>query len=251
MSDPLQLADGVVRLGTSYVNWYLVADDSGVTVVDAGVAGYSDQLEPGLKLLGRSLDDVRAFVLTHGDADHVGVAAKRQKEGEQTPIHLHPADRYLVQKKRKKTEDPMLPILAKPGAWKLFGHFARYGALSQPKIEQTADLASGETLDVPGQPRVIATPGHTEGHVVFHFPQHGALFVGDSICTWHPITGDRGPQLMAFNISNSEALDSLSRYENLEADLLLVGHGEPWTDGPAAAAEAARAASVDLQRVGD
>jgi glyoxylase-like metal-dependent hydrolase (beta-lactamase superfamily II) len=251
MSDPLQLADDVVRLGTSYVNSYLVADDSGVTVVDAGVAGYSDQLEPGLKLLGRSLDDVRAFVLTHGDADHVGVAAKRQKEGDQTPIHLHPADRYLVQKKRKKTEDPMLPILAKPGAWKLFGHFARYGALSQPKIEQTADLAPGETLDVPGQPQVIATPGHSEGHVVFHFPQHGALFVGDSICTWHPITGQRGPQLMAFNISNSEALDSLSRYENLDSDLVLVGHGEPWTDGPAAAAEAARAASVDLQRVGD
>src|SRR6266550_1167103 len=69
MSDPRKLADGVVRLGTSYVNWYLVADDSGVTVVDAGVAGYSDQLEPGLKLLGRSLGDVRAFVLTHGDAD--------------------------------------------------------------------------------------------------------------------------------------------------------------------------------------
>ena len=251
MSDPLQLADGVVRLGTSYVNWYLVADDSGVTVVDAGVAGYSDQLEPGLKLLGRSLDDVRAFVLTHGDADHVGVAAKRQKEGDQTPIHLHPADRYLVQKKRKKTEDPMLPILVKPGAWKLFAHFARYGALSQPKIEQTADLAPGETLDVPGQPQVIATPGHSEGHVVFHFPQHGALFVGDSICTWHPITGQRGPQPMAFNISNSEALDSLSRYENLDSDLVLVGHGEPWTDGPAAAAEAARAASVDLQRVGD
>jgi len=108
----------------------------------------------------------------------------------------------------------MLPILAKPGAWKLFGHFARYGALSQPKIEQTVDLAPGETLDVPGQPQVIATPGHTDGHVVFHFPQHRVVFVGDSICTWHPITGERGPQQMAFNVSNSEALDSLSLYEN-------------------------------------
>ena len=113
--EPTLLSDGVVRLGTPIVNWYLVADDSGVTVVDSGCQGFLPQLEPGLKLLGRSLDDVRAFVLTHGDADHVGVAAKRQKEGDQTPIHLHPADRYLVQKKRKKTEDPMLPMLVKPG----------------------------------------------------------------------------------------------------------------------------------------
>ncbi len=241
MDDPQQLADGIVRLGTPIVNWYLVADDSGVTVVDAGVAGFSDQLEPGLKLLGRSLDDVRAFVLTHGDADHVGVAAQRQKDGDQTPIHLHPADRYLVQKKRKKTEDSMLPMLVKPGTWKLFGHFMRYGALSQPKIEQTVDLAPGDTLDVPGQPRVIHTPGHTEGHVVFHFPQHGAVFAGDSICTWHPITGERGPQLMAFNVSNRTALDSLSRYEDLDADLVLVGHGEPSNEAPARAVERARA----------
>jgi len=243
MSEPQQLTDGVVRLGTSVVNWYLVADDSGVTVVDAAVAGYSDQLEPGLKLLGRSLDDVRAFVLTHGDGDHVGVAAKMQKDGDDTPIHLHPADQYLVQKKRKKTDDPMLPLLAKPGTWRLFGHLIRSGVLSQPKIEQTVDLSGGETLDVPGQPQVIDTPGHTEGHVVFHFPQHGALFVGDTICTWHPITGERGPQPMAFNVSNKTALDSLSTYEELDADLVLVGHGEPWTEGPKAAVEGARQAA--------
>jgi hypothetical protein len=48
---------------------------------------------------------------------------------------------------------------------------------------------------------------------------------------------------MAFNISNSEALASLSLYENLDADLLLVGHGEPWTDGPKAAAERTRQAA--------
>jgi hypothetical protein len=45
---------------------------------------------------------------------------------------------------------------------------------------------------------------------------------------------------MAFNISNSEALESLSQYENLDANLVLVGHGEPWTEGPKAAAERAR-----------
>ena len=211
-----------------------------MTVVDTGCQGFLPQLEPGLALLGRSLEDVRAILLTHGDGDHVGVAAKLQKEGSEIPVYLNPVDTYLVEKERKKTEDPMGPLLLKPGTWRLFLHFARYGALSQPKIERTSDLQGGQEVDVPGSPVVIAAPGHTEGHVVFHFPHHGALFAGDSLCTWHPISGERGPQLMAFNVSNAQAKKSLANYESVDADLLLVGHGEPWIGGVREAVEKAR-----------
>ena len=249
MDQPEQIADGIVRLGSSKVNWYLVADEDGVTAVDAGVQGFLPQLEAGLKLLGRSREDLRAFILTHGDADHVGVAAKLQDEGDGTPIHLHPADRRLVQGKNKKTDDSLLLTMLRPGAWSLMAYFARNGALRQPKIERTADLSDGQTVDVPGKPKVIHVPGHTEGHVVFHFPQHRALFVGDTICTWHPISGRRGPQLMAFNVSNQTAFDSLSRYEDVEAHLVLVGHGEPWNQAPDRAVELARANSTGLRPV--
>ena len=69
--------------GASALNDHvLVADDSGVTVVDAALAGLHGQLDEGLELLGRSREDVRAFILTHGDADHVGVAAKLQHDGD-------------------------------------------------------------------------------------------------------------------------------------------------------------------------
>jgi glyoxylase-like metal-dependent hydrolase (beta-lactamase superfamily II) len=229
-----------VRLGTPLVNWYLVGDEGGVTVVDSGCQGFLPQLDPGLQMLGRSLEDVRAILLTHGDGDHVGVAAKLQKGGSEIPLYLNPADTYLAEKKRKRTEDSMGPLLLKAGTWRLFGHFSRYGALSQPKIERTSELQGGQVLEVPGHPRVVAAPGHTEGHVVFHFPEQQALFVGDSLCTWHPISGERGPQLMAFNVSNEQARESLSNYESIDAQLLLVGHGEPWTGGVGEAVERAR-----------
>jgi glyoxylase-like metal-dependent hydrolase (beta-lactamase superfamily II) len=248
MSEPQRLSDGVVRLGSSMVNWYLVGDDSGVTIVDTGVTGYRDQLEPGLELLGRSIDDVRAVVLTHGDSDHTGVASKLAEERPDLPIYLHPQDEYLVHGGSKKTEDSMLGLFVRPSIYPLLVHFARNGGLRGPHIERTTPLSETDSLDVPGRPRVIHVPGHTMGHVVFHFPAQSALFVGDTIVTWNPPTGKRGPHLMrpGFNMSNKTALESLSRYEDLEADLLLSGHGEPWTGGPAAAIAQVRAGAADL-----
>ena len=102
----------------------------------------------------------------------------------------------------------------------------------------------GAVLDVPGRPRAVATPGHTPGHCAIHFEQHGALFAGDALCTWNPLTGRIGAQLMpsAFNVDNAQALESLARLEGLDAQVTLPGHGEPWRERPAAAVSAARAA---------
>lgn len=248
MNGPQRLTDGVVRLGSSMVNWYLVADDSGVTVVDTGLRGFRSQLEPGLQLLGRSLDDVRAVILTHGDYDHTGVGSKLAEERPEIPVYLHPTDEYLVHGGSKKTEESPLTLLFRPKMYGLLVHFMRNGGLSGPRIERTVALADGEALDVPGKPMVVHAPGHTMGHVVFHFPSHRTLFVGDTICTWNPPTNERGPQLMrpGFNMSNATALESLSRWEGLDADLVLPGHGDPWSESPAAAVERARAEAGDL-----
>ena len=49
---------GVHRLGSERVNFYIVEDAGGVTVVDAGLSGYWPQLEPGLQAIGRTFDDI-------------------------------------------------------------------------------------------------------------------------------------------------------------------------------------------------
>jgi glyoxylase-like metal-dependent hydrolase (beta-lactamase superfamily II) len=249
MANAVRLADGVVRLGTSYVNWYLVADDDGVAVVDTGVPAYRPQLEPGLELLGRSLNDVRAVLLTHSDADHTGVStAIREEAG--APIHLHPADAESARNRgRKEIDESTLAELTHPGAYRLFWHFARNGAARPPVVDQTVPVADGETVEVPGRPRAIHTPGHTPGHVAYLFPNHRTLFAGDAMCTWHPTRGRRGPQIMAFNVSTRQAFESLGAVEDLDVDLVLVGHGEPWTGGVADAVDQARMTARDDGRV--
>jgi glyoxylase-like metal-dependent hydrolase (beta-lactamase superfamily II) len=246
VADPVQLADGVVRLGTRFVNWYLVADGDAVTVVDAGVSGYRPQLEPGLALLGRRLSDIAAVVLTHGDPDHTGLAAAIRSEAG-APVHLHPDDEVLVtSRKPKKTDGSLLATLPHRGLWQIGAHLARNGALTPPKVQDTVPLAEGMTLDVPGRPRVLHTPGHTPGHVLVHFADHGTVFTGDALCTWNVLTGDRGPRLMpsSMNVSTPGARESLDRLEEVDAALVLPGHGDPWTDSAAEAAARAREADA-------
>ena len=102
--------------------------------------------------------------------------------------------------------------------------------------------AGGHFEDVPGQPRVVFTPGHSDGHCAIHFERHGVVFAGDSLCTRNPLTGRVGAQLMpsAFNTSTERAMESLDALEAIAAETVLPGHGDPWTDGAAKAAQAAR-----------
>ena len=72
----MELRNGLRRVGNEIVALYLFIDDRGVTIVDAGLAGHYRDLVDELAAAGRSLDDVRAVILTHGDTDHVGFAER-------------------------------------------------------------------------------------------------------------------------------------------------------------------------------
>jgi glyoxylase-like metal-dependent hydrolase (beta-lactamase superfamily II) len=182
-------------------------------------------------------------ILTHSDADHTGVAGALHGAGAR--VLIHSADDATLRKPGPKSGDAkplnMLPEMWRPSVWRLIGSMALAGGGRPTRIEDAETFEDG-VLDVPGNPRVIRTPGHTPGHCVFHFEQHGALFVGDAMCTSNPVTGRKGPQLLhhALNVSNEAALQSLDAIDRVEADVLLPGHGEPWREGVSSAVSEAR-----------
>jgi glyoxylase-like metal-dependent hydrolase (beta-lactamase superfamily II) len=243
-SEPTSVADGVTRLGTELVNWYVIEDGGRLTVVDAGVPAYRPQLDQAVAQLGRNVGDVEAVILTHAHGDHVGVAEMVRREAG-ARVFVHEADRELAMTAKAfgKNERSLLPYLRYPMAWRLLTHLMRGGGLKPRPIAEVTTFADGETLEVPGRPRAIHTPGHRDGHCAFFFESRGALFVGDALCTLNPLTGRRGPQLMpsAFNRSSQQCLESLARLDPIDAATLLPGHGEPWTDGTRTAVEQARA----------
>lgn len=240
---PTEVAEGVVRLGTDKVNWFLLADDSGVTIVDCAMPAYFPQLDEGLAFLGRTRSDVRAIILTHGHADHVGFAERARTELG-VPVYVHRDDENLTTtgKAFGKSEKPLTAYLGRPAAYRFLAHLATAGGKAKP-VKAVTTFAADETLEVPGRPRAIHTPGHTTGHTVFYVESSRTLLMGDLLCTLNPLTGGRGPQLLpqAFNLSSATMLDSLSTIEGLDATTLGFGHGEVWTDGVAEAVRHARA----------
>jgi len=233
------------RAGTEIVNWYLLEEGGRVTVVDAGVSGYRSQLEPALAAIGRTIDDVEAVVLTHGDSDHTGFAGKLQEE-RGIPVYAPRGDLRLVQDgKAKKTEGgPLkaLPALRHGFTRKVLGHLVRNGGAKPPKVRAVTTFEGGETLDVPGRPHAIHTPGHTDGHCVLHVPAENALFVGDALNGVDLTTGGRSIRLPQgfMNVSTPTALASLDRIEELDARTLYFGHGDPYEEGTATAVAQAR-----------
>jgi glyoxylase-like metal-dependent hydrolase (beta-lactamase superfamily II) len=232
----------VHRLGTRLVNWYLVEEGGRLTVVDSGVPGYWPQLGERLSALGHAPADIEAVILTHPHPDHIGLAERiRREAGARVLLPAADADMARTRKPDKK-DGSMLPYLRHWAAWRLLVHLIRTGGARIAKVEEFETFADGDVLDVPGRPRVVATPGHTQGHVAFHLEPRDVVFTGDAMCSRNPLTGRPGPQLMPAALQNStqQALASLDRIAPLDAGTLLFGHGDPWTDGAAAAATRAR-----------
>ena len=198
--------------------WLLALQDKEeAVVVDPGFS--PDRVHDLLRAAGKR---PVAVLATHGHFDHVGSAA--QFCGDDIACYIHEEDRLAL-------VDPVkwgssFPVPANP-----------------PSIVRT--FVEGDLLELAGfSLRVMHTPGHTPGHCAFHFESHRVVFVGDLMCTWNPLSGRIGPQIMpaAFNVSSDQSLASLERIEPLAATIVLPGHGEPWTQGVEAAVARAREA---------
>ena len=173
---PTEVAPGVHRLGNEMVNFYLVEADGGLTLVDAGLPAFYAQLEELLRSRGRTVADIDALLLTHAHADHVGIAERVRGQG--VPVRIHELDAEQARTaKNHPREGGMLGYFRHRQTWRLLAMGLRNGAIKPVKIAEVAPFGEGE-LDVPGRPRVIATPGHSPGHVVFHFAEQGAVIAG-------------------------------------------------------------------------
>jgi glyoxylase-like metal-dependent hydrolase (beta-lactamase superfamily II) len=80
-----------------------------------------------------------------------------------------------------------------------------------------------------GPLEVIATPGHTPGHLAFRY-RDSVLVVGDAVATW-PMFAAGWP---GFNLDNAEYRRSLVKLVRLAPDVVCPGHGDAVVEDTAA-----------------
>lgn len=238
-----EVFDGVYRLGTSVHNFYVVTEGGRATVVDAGCSKEWSKLVKGLASIGLRPADVEAVIVTHAHSDHLGFGKEASDHGLSIKVHEDEETRALGQYQGKQAAGATELPFWRPVVWSFIFALFKAGIMKRASLGRVETIRDGEQLGLPGAPRVIHTPGHTEGHASFLFPGKRLLFTGDALVTMDLI-GDGigpGPQLMNDKFHNDAALarDTLDRLICLEADLVLPGHGEPWHGTPAEAVVAA------------
>jgi glyoxylase-like metal-dependent hydrolase (beta-lactamase superfamily II) len=229
----VQVAEGIYRLTQGVVNFYLVEDGGKLSLIDAGAPGDWDVFAPAVASIGRSLEDLDSVLLTHAHTDHTGFAERARTEAHAT-VRIHRADEEVARTgKAPKNQAGLGRYLLRPEAYRtLFGLMSRKGLKIIP-IHEVSTFDDGETLDVPGRPRVVHVPGHTDGSCAILLEDRRVLVTGDALATRNPLTGRTGPQIApdGLNRDSDLALRSLDSLAPLRADLVLPGHGEPFTGG--------------------
>jgi len=240
----VQVSEGIHRLTRGVTNFYLIAESGKYTLVDAGTPGDWAFFARSLTELGGKLDDLDAVLLTHAHSDHTGFAERARKEAG-AGVWIHRADEQAARTgKAGKNDGKITSYLLRAAFYRTTFSLLRRGAGRMIPIAEVSAFADGEQIDVPGRPRAVHAPGHTPGSAAILLESRRALLTGDVMATENPLTGRVGPQIMpsGLNMDTGQALASLDALRGIDADLLLPGHGDPWTGGAAEAMRQARAA---------
>jgi glyoxylase-like metal-dependent hydrolase (beta-lactamase superfamily II) len=175
-----------LRVNIGFVNAYVLIRGKAAAVVDTGTSGNGSKIADVVRTAGLGWDAVHHVILTHYHPDHIGSIGE------------------------------VLAAAAKATAYA--------GAADIPQIKSPRPIkAVGDKDEVFGL-RVIATPGHTPGHVCVFDPAGSLLILGDAMTNIDSKLGGPPPQ---YTVDMMQAQQSVKKVAKLKFERAVFGHGEP------------------------
>ena len=179
-----------LRVNLGIVNAYVLIRGKEAAVVDTGTAGNESKIADVVRTAGLGWEAVHHVILTHYHPDHIGSVGEVLAAAEKATAYAGSADIPQIKSPR--------PIKAVADNDEVFGL------------------------------RVIATPGHTPGHVCVFDPAGSLLILGDAMNNIGNKLVGPNPQYTA---DMAEAHQSVKKLAKLKFQRAVFGHGEPIDNG--------------------
>lgn len=223
------------RLGL--VNCYLVRESDSFTLIDTGIPGGAKMMIDAARAI--SPEPIARLLLTHAHMDHIGSLDALAAALGEPQVALGKREARLLPKKPAQDRsvdagEPQIPMK---------------GGFSGANTKPTHLLSDGELY---GSLRVVASPGHTPGHLAYFDERDGTLYGGDALVTvgggvhvvgfgpWYFTLPKFGTWYLPL------AVESAKRLSELPIRRYAVGHGRIVEGGPELLRDAVRQAEASL-----
>lgn len=207
-----------------YIYPVVLCDNDHCVLVDCGYVGSLSKIEKALQCNGLSPMAITHVILTHQDHDHVGAAAAFKQKYPNVLIMASAEEAPYISASKQSLRLEQAERLQK----ELQAEQQEYGKAfcrllrSVEPVQIDRLLCAEEILPFCGGCQVLATPGHTPGHISLYLEAFDTILSGDAMALEQGRPVLANPQF-TLNMDNANA--SMQRLLLHPAQRIICYHG--------------------------
>ncbi|MBJ8107091.1 MULTISPECIES: MBL fold metallo-hydrolase [Bacillus cereus group] len=194
-----------------------------LTLVDTGYINFLPLIEDAIVKLGYEMENLKNIIITHYDDDHIGSLYDfKMKYPHINIIASEIESNYIngeIKSERLVQAEEMLECM--PNGEKEFGKWFIQQLKNIRHISVDEKVNDGQMI-LNNECQIVATPGHTSGHISLYFPNLNCVITGDAAV-------QENRELVIANLNFcldlEKAEESLKRIKNLKAVTYYCYHG--------------------------
>nr|WP_106779399.1 MBL fold metallo-hydrolase [Lysinibacillus timonensis] len=201
----------------------LIVLNNELTLVDTGYTNFLTLIEYEIIKHGYEMKDLKNIIITHYDDDHIGSLYDfKEKYPRVNIIASEIESKYIsgeAKSERLVQAEEMLENM--PNEEKEFGRWFIQQLKNLKHVSVNQKVHDGDMI-LENHCKVVATPGHTSGHISLYFPSLSSVVTGDAAVKENKELVIANPHF-CLNVKNAE--QSLTKIKSLKAENYYCYHG--------------------------
>ncbi|WHY13180.1 MBL fold metallo-hydrolase [Peribacillus frigoritolerans] len=211
----------------NHINPSLIISKNELTLVDTGYPNFLLFIENEILKNGHDMKNLKNIIITHYDIDHIGSLYDfKEKYPHINMIASEVESKYIsgeMKSERLVQAEEMLENM--PIQEIEFGKWFIQQLKNLKHVSIDEKVHDGDWI-LDNECRVVATPGHTSGHISLYFPRLKSVIAGDAAVIENRELVIANPH---FCLNVEKAEQSLRKIKDLQAENCYCYHGGTFT----------------------